>query len=302
MSVRPIDSATVVLIREKANGCFDVYLMRRNEDMDFMAGAYVFPGGMVDPEDCDAALEDYSSGLGEAVMALRANEPGLPEEKARGLLFAALRETFEEAGILPAYDEEGRAVRIHGEGGRAGRFSGYRRRIHRREITLLDIAKKENIKYAVDQLAHYSHWITPETDTAKKRFDARFFIARAPEGQTAVHDNVEMIHSLWLSPRDALDMYSRGEILLMPPTFRTIEELSVFNTTGELYRSISEKKIYAIFPEFYKYKMGVVLRLPNHPHYSKPEYKQPHVPGETCRILMRKNGRLKSALFEDDEV
>ena len=137
---KPLDSATVILTRESSQGQFKVFLMRRHRDQDFMGGAFVFPGGRLDEADCDLDLVPHTRGFtgAEAKRCLQA--PDLPEEKALGLFFAALRETFEESGILLAYDASGQIIDL-AEGETAGRFAGYRLQIHDHRLSLRELAR-----------------------------------------------------------------------------------------------------------------------------------------------------------------
>ena len=294
-SPKPMDSATVILVREVAGCKFEICLMKRRVELDFMGGVFVFPGGITDEDDCDEAIVPHAAGISQLAEKMKVHEPDMPEEMLRGIVFSAIRETFEESGILLAYDEFGTIINFKKTGGDSvKRFDSYRTQVYEKKISLAEIAAVEKIKYAADMLTPYSRWITPETKSGKKRFDARFFIARVPDGQHALHDDVEMAGSVWITPAGALEKYRSGMMALMPPTFRTIEELSEFASVEELFASAKSKRIYPRLPEFYFFEGGYGLKLPGDPEYSIAEYKQPHIPGEPCRILMGRDGKLRS--------
>ncbi len=294
----PQDSATVILVRDVANSQYEIFLMRRCEEQNFLGGAHVFPGGRMDKEDCATELASHATGVSQAVEKLKTHEPELPEEKLRGLYFAAIREMFEEAGIMLAYNPSGGIINFpENDPELEERFNRYRFELYEKKITLIDIAKRENISYALDLLTPYAHWITPEASLSDMRFDARFFIATIPQGQEPLHDNIEMTESLWATPRAALDMASAGAIRLILPTIVNIEELSDFKSTEELFASISNRKIDTILPQAYKVENGYGVMLPHDPDYSIAEYKQKPRPKDTCRYIVR-NGKWESGCFE----
>ena len=138
----PLDSATVILTRESSQGQFKVFLMRRHRDSDFLGGAFVFPGGRLDDADCDPGLVAHAPDFSGSEARRRLQAPDLSEEKALGLHFAALRETFEESGIILAYDASGQIIDL-AEGERAGRFAGYRLQIHDHSLSALMTAGRQ---------------------------------------------------------------------------------------------------------------------------------------------------------------
>jgi 8-oxo-dGTP pyrophosphatase MutT (NUDIX family) len=281
---KPRDSATVILTRESSPGELQVFLMRRHRDQDFMGGAFVFPGGRLDEGDCDPDLLAHTGGFTGADAKRCLQSPDLPEETALGLFFAALRETFEESGVLLALDETGRVLDL-AEGEKAGRFARYRLQIHDHSLSLTELAERERISFALDLLVPYAHWITPEIES--KRFSTRFFLARKPPEQLPFHDTIEMTKSQWLSPSAALEMQKAGQILLMPPTLKTMEELNEFDSLEELFRSARSRRVQTILPEAFMVDDGFGVRLPHDPEYKIEAYKQPPRPGETSRIVMR---------------
>ena len=279
------NAATVILVRDRAEGPYEIFLMRRHRNQAFMGGAFVFPGGRLDDGDCHPALRDHLFGPAPEALLERLQEPMLPESSARGLHLAAVREMFEEAGVLFAVDISGTVLNFQ-EPETARRFAAYREILHRGEMTLLDLAVREGIRFALELLLPYAHWMTPEIES--KRFDTRFFLARLPEGQKAVHDEAELMASVWMTPAQALAEHEAGRIVLMPPTLKTVEELRAFRTTDELFRAVAGRAIPPILPQVFTMGDEFGVKLPFDPEYTLAAFKLPLRPGETSRIVSRK--------------
>ena len=283
------DAATVILIRPSKSGDWEIFLARRHQNQTFMAGAYVFPGGQLEEADSDPQLENYIKTADVFDPRRLLQDNSLPGEKARGFFVAAIRETFEEAGILLGGKTTGNFISFHDEEV-LQRFNDYRHQLNASQITLAGIARKEEISFFPDALIPYAHWITPEFE--KKRFSARFFLAKLPLGQTTVADATELTESLLVTPQEALEMHREQKIILMPPTFKTIEELSAFRDIDELFSAAKTKIIYPILPQL----AGNILKLPHDPEYSIDAYKRPVNLCEPSRILAE-NGVWKTAYY-----
>jgi len=218
---RPVEArpaASVLLVRDvpPPGPGLDVFMAQRHVASAFVGGAYVFPGGRVDPADAiDPAL---LSGLDAptANRRLGLTEGGLAH------YVAAIRESFEEAGVLLAYDRSGLLLDLR-DPARAARFEELRRRLNAGELTLADIAAAESLRLALDRLEYWSHWITPAGEP--RRFDTRFFLARAPEGQRAAHDRYELTGSAWVPPADAIAKALRHEWMVIFPTLMNLKDL-----------------------------------------------------------------------------
>jgi 8-oxo-dGTP pyrophosphatase MutT (NUDIX family) len=227
------DAATVMLLRDAVDGAggpaIEVCMLRRNLASEFVAGAYVFPGGSVDPEDGAPEVEAWCRGLDDR----RAS--AILEVGSGGLAFwvAALRECFEEAGVLVAYDSPGTRPVLLDTSDRdvAARFARYRDGVNAGTTELLDVCRAEGLALAVDSVYYVSRWITPEL--APRRYDTRFFVTTAPAGQVARHDETETIATIWVRPDDALARFEAGEIELLPPTVANLANLVPFTTTAE---------------------------------------------------------------------
>lgn len=280
----PRDAATVILLRDRTEGPYELFLMQRHRNQAFMGGAHVFPGGSLDESDADPGLAGYLGGFCAADARLLLQEPDLPEATALGLFLTAIRETFEEAGVLLARCASGEPVDL-ADPEAAGRFAAYRLELLGGRFTLADLARREGILYAPDLLIPYSHWITPATEP--RRFDTRFFLARFPERQAAVHDRTELTESCWMTTGSALADHEAGRIALMPPSLKTIEELHVFPCIEPLFASARSLRIHTICPEAFWTADSFGVRLPHDSEYTLDEFKQPPRPGETSRIVMQ---------------
>ncbi len=242
MSVTLRDAATVMLIRDADDGsglpAIEVCMLRRNLASEFVAGAYVFPGGSVDPEDRGPKAEALCAGRTDAEAS------ALLGVGSGGLAFwvAALRECFEEAGVLVARSAAG----APGPGrlldttdpAVAERFAAHRDAVNGQRSGLLDICEQEGLVLAVDAVHYVSHWITPEL--APRRYDTRFFITAAPPGQIASHDEVETIANIWIRPGEALARHRAGEIEMLPPTIANLRNIEAYRTTGEVMEWASQ--------------------------------------------------------------
>jgi glyoxylase-like metal-dependent hydrolase (beta-lactamase superfamily II)/8-oxo-dGTP pyrophosphatase MutT (NUDIX family) len=220
--VTPRPAATLALLREGERD-LEVLMMRRTHLAEFAGGAYVFPGGAVDHADHDPALAALASGIddGRASRVLGVPQGGL------AYWIAAIRESCEEAGMLLAYDGTGAIVPIEGDARRA-EFSRQRRALNQGQLSLVDLLREEQLTLATDAVFYLNRWITQAG--RPRRFDTRFFVARAPARQQSEHDGAELLHHVWLTPKEALARHARGEVSLLYPTFKTLQTLSRFQT------------------------------------------------------------------------
>jgi 8-oxo-dGTP pyrophosphatase MutT (NUDIX family) len=238
--VVPVPAATVTLLRDTARGV-EVLMLQRNFQSGFMPGMFLFPGGALDPGDrAEGVLSRCPSIDDEGASATL----GLPRG---GLAYwaAAIRESFEEAGVLLAYDDRGRLVNPR-EPQRLERFEDYRRKLNAGEDVLEPMLENEGLTLAVDRLTYFSHWITPER--APRRYDTRFFAAIAPEGQEAAADNVEAIHHVWMNPAQAVERHHAGEFNMRTPTIRTLEAFAPFERAETLIDALRDRRVQAIMP------------------------------------------------------
>jgi 8-oxo-dGTP pyrophosphatase MutT (NUDIX family) len=239
MSVTTRDAATLMLIRDARDDdggpAVEVCMLRRNLESEFVAGAYVFPGGSVDEEDRGPEAAARCRGLTdvEASAILGMDSGGL------ALWVAALRECFEEAGVLVARPV---AAGAPGEGPSdlldtsdpvvAARFATWRDAVNDGSASFLDLCRAEGLELDLGDVHFVSHWITPEL--APRRYDTRFFITAAPPGQVASHDDGETIAAIWTRPTEALARQAAGEIDLLPPTITNLANIQSYRTTAEV--------------------------------------------------------------------
>ncbi|MCE5263140.1 MAG: NUDIX hydrolase [Deltaproteobacteria bacterium] len=279
----PRDAATVILLRECGEGPYELFLMRRGRNQAFMGGAYVFPGGRLDEADADPELMTCLGGFRAADARRLLQEPDLTDAVALGLFVAAIRETFEEAGVLLARDSDGNTVDLSAPE-RADRFAGYRLELHEKRMTLQEMARKEELCFAPDLLMPYAHWITPQVET--RRFDTRFFLAKLPAGQEPVHDRIELTDSRWTTPDLALAEHAAGRIVLMPPTLKTVEELWTFPDAEGLMAATRSKPIPTILPDAFLTTDGFGIILPHDSEYSLPGRRPEPRPAGSTRIVL----------------
>ena len=223
--VRP--AATVMLVRDHPTNGLEVFMLQRTLQAVFAKGMYVFPGGRVDAVDNSFELESVCDGLSdvEASALLGVPTGGL------GSWVAAIRECFEEAGVLLARSLESNEVVRFDDEDKIGRFNVARHAVHDGELSLIDLCAQEQLRLVTDNIHYVSHWITPVGEP--RRFDTRFFIARAPDAQEPLHDDNETVASLWVAPKEALAMHKRGELAMIPPTTSNLEFLVPHSTTDQ---------------------------------------------------------------------
>ncbi|HMK63190.1 MAG TPA: hypothetical protein VK386_06190 [Acidimicrobiales bacterium] len=233
------DAATLILVRD-ADGLsemsLEVCMVRRHLDSEFVGGAYVFPGGKVDVHDRSTAAGHACAGRDDA----QASE--LLGVDSGGLAFwvAALRECFEEAGVLLAYqdgpDAHGELIDMTLPLARQ-RLALLRHRLNAGEISFLDLLRGERLQLAADRVLYFSHWVTPVG--APRRYDTRFFVAAVPNGQVPVHDEHETVDTVWVRPADALARAAVGELDIIFPTMKNLQAVGRFGTAAELLGAVA---------------------------------------------------------------
>lgn len=242
----------------------EVLMLRRSLRADFVGGAHVFPGGAVDLGDAGPGAERFCRGLSDAAASatLGVDAGGL------AYWFAAVRECFEESGLLLACGPDGTPLSFS-DPGVAERFVGHRAALNARERSFLDVCELEDLRLAVDGLHYFAHWITPEG--SPRRYDTRFFVAAAPEGQTPAHDAGETISDVWVRPADALARHRAGEMELILPTIRNLQAIGRFATAAELLDAAAAPgDIPTVLPRVVTDGGSVRLLLPGDPGYDDP--------------------------------
>jgi 8-oxo-dGTP pyrophosphatase MutT (NUDIX family) len=227
----PRPAATVTLVRD-APGGFEVLMMQRNFQSVFVPGAYVFPGGALDEQDGSDDIAALCTGLTDEVASRKLGV------QRGGLAYwvAAIRESFEEAGILLACDAHGEMVTLD-DVVRAERFHAYRQRVEQGDHRLSEMLRHEGLTLPLQQMTYFSHWITPVG--APRRYDTRFFVAAAPAAQKPLHDNGETIDHVWIRPGEALSLYKQKKFDLRTPTLFTLRLFAEHDHVASLLAGLS---------------------------------------------------------------
>lgn len=280
MADGPRPAATLVLLREgDADVPFEIFLVRRHHRSAFMANAYVFPGGRVDAADSAPATVARLDGLDGAALAARSHGMSTAEEAAAHAI-CAIRETFEEAGVLLA--RRGSQLLRTAEGSDRQRFADHREALNAGSLSFGELLEAEELRLAGDQLVYFAHWITPKAE--KRRYDTRFFVAFAPPAQAERHDDRETTDSRWLAPAAALAAYEgEGAFQLAPPTWAILRDLAALPDREAVLAWAAAADVSPIEPHLTAAAGGgLTLALPGDPlHPASPEA------AATNRIVLR---------------
>ena len=236
----PAPAATLVLLRNRAEGGVETLLIQRHHASRFAAGDFVFPGGRVEPADVPDDADSWSAGPSPAdaarLLGLAADAPG-----AVGYWIGAIREAFEEVGILLARDGAGQFPATADPS-----FLEHRRTCQQDHRTLWSMLRAEGLRLATDRLAYFAHWITPEENPI--RFDTRFFVAEMPPGQDAIADDHEIIAVRWLSPAAAVAAMRSKEISLRLPTLTNLRMFDGARSAAEAIARVAGRGVPTIRP------------------------------------------------------
>ena len=245
-------ASTILLLRESAAG-MEIFMVVRHHEIDFASGALVFPGGSVEPGDstiaATPALFSGGAGLDAAALALR---------------IGAVRETFEECGILLARPQGSDALVS------AARLKeidhAHKAALEAGTLSFADLVAGEKLVLALDLLEHFAHWITPVR--MPKRFDTHFFVAVAPADQVGIHDGKETVDSVWIAPRRALEEAASGRFKILFPTTRNLIRLARAATAADAIARAKVEPVVSVMPEIIKGEGGKrQLRIPRDAGY-----------------------------------
>ena len=237
--VIPRLSATVLIIRDA--GDLEVLMVARHYEIDFAAGALVFPGGKSNPEDASDAWDDYVDGdcSGE-------------QRTAR---IAAVREVFEESGLLLARSRSSRGAGAALIGNdMSHKLDHHRAAVDRQETSFLGLMRENDLVLALDCLVHFGHWITPEV--MPKRFDTHFYLAQAPSNQVASHDGRETTDAIWINPNTALEQERLGEATIIFPTRMNLIKLGRSENCDVALEAARKTSVVSVLPEIGKDDQG----------------------------------------------
>lgn len=243
--VAAVAAATIMLLRDD-RGPLEVFMVQRHHQIDFATGALVFPGGKTDASDRDPALRGHCAGaasLDDTQLALRVS---------------AVRETFEECGVLVAREAGGQTllpesrVRPLETAHRADLVGG--------SYHMRDLVEQHRLELATDVLVPFAHWITP--DFMPKRFDTWFYLVPAPEDQVAAHDGEESVDSVWVRPADAIAEAKAGRRTIIFPTLNNLMKLARSSSVEEAIARARTEPLVTVLPTVHKTETGKVLRIP----------------------------------------
>lgn len=272
----PRDASSVVLLRDGVAG-LEVFLMRRANASDVLGGAYVFPGGKLDEADTHLA-RTLAMDHPPHELVSRLGEPALSADTALALYVAAVREAYEECGVLFAHAAPVAGAAVAGgttsapgsDGGSDGSF--------------LPRVQAQGVRLAVSGLLPWSRWVTPrQASLMNKRFDTRFFLAAMPAAQEAVHDDHETTHSEWMTPHDALTRYWGHEFAMAPPQIMSLVQLARHGNVASALAEAATRLPPTIEPEPFDEDGMRVICYPGDERHTVPHSV---VPGPT-RLMFR---------------
>jgi 8-oxo-dGTP pyrophosphatase MutT (NUDIX family) len=247
----PLPAATILLVRDATHG-IEVFMVKRHHQIDFASGALVFPGGKVDAKDREAAIRAHADGA----AAL--------DDLKLSLVACAIREGFEESGILLAR-KAGRSDHI--DAAQAAALSPWRPRLNSGEVGLAEFLAAHDLRLACDALVPFAHWITPTF--MPKRFDTFFYVAAAPAGQLGRHDGSESVDSVWIDPAEAVADAKRWTVIF--PTKMNLLKLARAKTAAEALARAKSEPIVTVEPKLVARDGAQLLTIPEEAGYGKVE-------------------------------
>ncbi|MEW2510512.1 NUDIX hydrolase [Streptomyces sp. NPDC046870] len=258
--VTPRRAATVLLLKDTPDGPV-VHMLRRRASMAFAGGAYAYPGGGVDPRDDDRQIR-----WAGPTRAWWAERLGVDAAGAQAIVCAAVRETYEEAGVLLAGPGPRSVVGdTTGDDWEADRAA-----LVARELSFAEFLERRGLVLRSDLLGAWTRWITPEFEA--RRYDTWFFVAALPEGQRTRNASTEADRTVWIRPEEAAAGYDKGELLMMPPTIATLRQLLPYRTAAEALAAAPARDMTPVLARARLQDGGIVLSWPGHDEFTK------HVP------------------------
>lgn len=253
--VAPRPAATIVLMRDSEEGP-EVLLLRRSRNAGFVPGAYVFPGGRVDGTDADPDVVARLGGLNASVAQDRLGLDSTAEPPALAYYLAAVREAFEETGILVARHSDGRAPATAAED---DTIDALRDDLMEDRLTFAQVLERMDCRLDGGAVEYLAHWITPIPEP--RRYDTRFFAAKVRRDAHAIVDPREMTDAVWVTAREALDRNEAGTLTMVFPTIRTLEDLRLHSSVDAILADLRSRQIPAILPRLVVTPTGVGMEL-----------------------------------------
>lgn len=253
----PRRAATVMLLKDSGAGTV-VHMVRRRASMAFAGGAYAYPGGGVDPRD-----DEHQIHWAGPTRAWWAERLGVDGTTAQAIVCAAVRETYEEAGVLLAGPTAESVVGdTTGEEWEADRVA-----LVARELSFAEFLERRGLVLRSDLLGAWTRWITPEFEP--RRYDTWFFVAALPEGQRTRNASTEADRTVWIRPEVAAEGYDKGELLMMPPTIATLRQLVPYGSAGEALAAAPERDLTPVLAQARLVDGEIVLSWPGHDEFTK---------------------------------
>ncbi|WP_326753983.1 NUDIX hydrolase [Streptomyces hirsutus] len=254
--VTPKRAATVMLLKDADDG-YAVHMLRRRASMAFAGGAYAYPGGGVDPRDDDLHVR-----WAGPTRAWWADRLGVDDMAAQAIVCAAVRETYEEAGVLlagPTPDSvTGDTTGPDWEADRVALVA--------RDLSFAEFLDRRGLVLRSDLLGVWTRWITPEFES--RRYDTWFFVAALPEGQRTRNASTEADRTVWIAPREAVAAYDRSELLMMPPTIATLRQLTAYTTAAQALDAAPARDLTPVLVTTRLDEDGIVLSWPGYDEFT----------------------------------
>ncbi|MEV6946962.1 NUDIX hydrolase [Streptomyces sp. NPDC051172] len=255
--VVPKRAATVMLLKDTDRGPA-VHMLRRRASMAFAGGAYAYPGGGVDPRD-----DEHHVRWAGPTRAWWAERLGVDEREAQAIVCAAVRETYEEAGVLLAGPSADSVVGdTTGEDWEADRAA-----VAAREYSFAEFLDRRGLVLRSDLLGAWTRWITPEFES--RRYDTWFFVAALPHGQRTRNASTEADRTVWIRPGEAAASYDKGELTMMPPTIATLRQLAYCATAADALAAAPDRDLTPVLAEARVKDGEIVLSWPGHDEFTK---------------------------------
>jgi 8-oxo-dGTP pyrophosphatase MutT (NUDIX family) len=259
----PSPAATLVLLRDRAPDGVEALLLQRHSRSKFAGGDYVFAGGKVEADDIPDDVEAFCRGLVPAQASARLGGSLAPRD-ALGYWVGAIREAFEEVGVLLAYGPDGRFVEFTAD--KQERYDRYRAECQASNLAFFGMLRALQLTLATDCLSYFAHWITPEENPI--RFDTRFFAALMPPGQEPIADGHEIVGVRWLTPDEAFDALRRKEISLRFPTIKNLEIVAASGATAaQVVAEVGRREVSTIRPRVLTVEGRPLAVLPGDPRW-----------------------------------
>lgn len=255
--VAPRRAATVILLKDTGTTPV-VHMLRRRASMAFAAGAYAYPGGGVDPRD-----DEHHIRWAGPTRAWWADRLGVDDTSAQAIVCAAVRETYEEAGVLLAGPTDDTVV---GDT-TGGDWEADRAAVAARDLSFAEFLERRGLVLRSDLLGVWTRWITPEFEA--RRYDTWFFVAALPEGQRTRNASTEADRAVWIRPLEAAAAYDRGDLLMMPPTIATLRQLAPYATAADVLAAAPGRDMTPVIARARLEEGGIVLSWPGHDEFTK---------------------------------